>query len=91
MYIALIMAGDGEIDMCVGPFETFDEAETIGKELFSAFDPTFDRLYVTYVGTPADARNEIKEMREAEEQEQAEWNAANHPEGIIIEQRMNKE
>jgi hypothetical protein len=90
MYIVLIMAGDGEIEMCVGPFETFDEAETIGKELYAAYDPTFDRLYVTGVEDLATARNDIKEMKEAEEQEQAEWNAANHPEGIIIETRMDK-
>lgn len=63
MFIALVMAGDGEIDMCVGPFDTHDEADTIGRELFEAYDPTFDRLYVTGIDTVANARNDIKEMK----------------------------
>jgi hypothetical protein len=66
MFVALVMAGDGEIDMCVGPFDTYEEADKIGRELFSAFDPTFDRLYVVGVDTVANARNDIKEMQEAE-------------------------
>lgn len=65
MFIALVMAGDGEIDLCVGPFETHAEAQTIGRELFSAFDPTFDRLYVVGVDDLATARNDIKEMKES--------------------------
>lgn len=71
-YIALIMAGDGEIEMCVG-FDTREEAETIGAELFEVYDPTFDRLYVRGIDTLAQARADIREMKEAErEAEQSE-------------------
>lgn len=65
MFIALVMAGDGEIDLCVGPFETYPEAEKVGKELFEAFDPTFDRLYVVGVDDLATARHDVKEMKES--------------------------
>src|SRR5690242_19058773 len=70
MFIALIMAGDGEIDMCVGPFKTQEEADRVGAELYSAFDPTFDRLSVVGVDDLATARHDVQEMREAAEQDE---------------------
>ena len=86
MYIAMIMAGDGEIEMVVA-FDTREQAEEVGKELFSAYDPAFDRLYVVGVETVEQARRDIQEMKQAE----AEYQAEQHPEGIIVEVHMNKE
>lgn len=69
MFIGLIMAGDGEIDMCVGPFDTYDEAkETIKAMYDEAFDPTFDRWYVTGVDTVANGWKDVKEMKEADDE-----------------------
>lgn len=61
-YLAIIMAGDGELEMCVG-FDTREEAEKVGGELYSAYDPTFDRLYITGIETLAQARRDIQEMQ----------------------------
>lgn len=64
MFIAFIMAGDGEVDQCVGPFETYDLAqEAIDKLLKDAYDPSFDRAYVVAPQSMDAALAEIEEAK----------------------------
>ena len=90
MYVGIIMAGDGELEMCVGPFVTREEAGAYIKSVYDrVYEPTFDRWYVSGIDSIAQAEADVREMQEAAEQDEAEWNAANHPEGIIVDVRMN--
>ena len=66
MYIGIIIAGDGELEMCVGPFFSRETAETYIKSVYDrVYDPTFDRWYVSGIDSVALAEADVREMQEA--------------------------
>jgi hypothetical protein len=66
MYVGIIIAGDGELEMCVGPFFSRETAETYIKSVYDrVYDPTFDRWYVSGIDSVALAEADVREMQEA--------------------------
>lgn len=65
-FIALILAGDGNVDQCIGPYYTHAEASTLGQRLLERYyDPTYDRLLVESFQS---YRAAVTECEEAEEE-----------------------
>jgi hypothetical protein len=55
-YIAMIIAGDGEVEETLGPFRTSQAAERVGwRYLYKYFDPTFDRVRIGSIMTYGEA------------------------------------
>lgn len=71
MYVGIIIAGDGELEMCVGPFDTSDQArdkiKSIYDRVYEANGPGMDRWYVAGVDSVAQAEADVREMLNAGE------------------------
>lgn len=69
MYVGIIIAGDGELEMCVGPFFSRETAETYIKSVYDRVYETdgvgMDRWYVAGMDSIAQAEADVREMQEA--------------------------
>lgn len=63
------MAGDMNVDQCIGPYDTYEEAsEAIDKMMKDHYDPSFDTAFVVSPQTYAEA---LKEIKDAEDEDAA--------------------
>lgn len=61
-YVAMIIAGDGEVEETLGPFRTHEAAERVGwRYLFKYFDPESDTVKVGAMSTYGQACRDIDE------------------------------
>lgn len=68
MYVGIIIAGDGALEMCVGPFVTEDEARDKIKSIYDrVYDATSDGWYVAGIDSVAQAEADVREMLNAGE------------------------
>lgn len=84
MFIGFIMAGDGEVDQCIGPYDTYEEAETaIEKINADHYNADGDRAYVVSPQTYAEALAEIEEGKAEDAEYEARYEmSANAVDGL---------
>jgi hypothetical protein len=92
-YLAVIIEGnvstdDDPIRRIMGPFNTYDEAWEAGDRFVEKFGRDIYNHFAEILETEAEAVADELHMEETRDDEEAHWNALNHPEGIIIETRM---
>ena len=70
MFIGIILAGDGEVEQAIGPYDTHDEATQAADKILNAYyDKSFDRVITVGVSSFAEVVKECEEQ----EQEEAEY------------------
>lgn len=55
MFIGIILAGDGEVEQAIGPYDTIDAAAEAADTILNRYyDLSFDRVITAYVSTYED-------------------------------------